>query len=52
VGIAKVLAVLALLFAVLALVPFPDPWGARAPTWLLAIAVLFLAIIAFTGGGP
>jgi len=46
-SIPKILAVLALVFAILAIVPFPEPWGARAPTWLLAVAVLFLAILQF-----
>jgi hypothetical protein len=46
-GTRQLLAILALIFAVLAIVPFPEPWGARAPTWLLAIAVLLLAVVEF-----
>jgi hypothetical protein len=43
----RILALLALIFAVLSIVPFPEPWSSRAPTWLLAIAVLLLAVMAF-----
>jgi hypothetical protein len=43
----QLLALLALVFAVLSLVPYPDTWPARASGWLLAIAVLLLAVLEF-----